>query len=106
MKNIARDKQMAVTQESKRVKLFVGEVVSNKMQKTVVVALTRTIKHPVFGKVMKQTKKYKVHDALQQAQVGDIVEFFEGRPVSKMKYMYLSRIVRKADEEIQLKDSE
>ncbi len=92
--------------EPKKVKLFVGEVVSDKMDKTVVVTLTRTIKHPVFGKVIRKSKKYKVHDPLQQAKIGDVVEFFEGRPVSKTKYMYLSRIVQKADADVMAKDSE
>lgn len=95
-----------VETESKKVKFFVGEVVSDKMDKTVVVNITRTVKHPVFGKVIKKTKKYKVHDPLRQASIGDVVEFFEGRPVSKTKYMYLSRIVRKADAELVVKDSE
>lgn len=92
--------------EPKKVKLFVGQVVSDKMDKTVVVAIVRTVKHPVFGKVIRKTKKYKVHDPLQQAGMGDVVEFFEGRPVSKTKYMYLSRIVQKADTDIMVKDSE
>ncbi len=105
VKSIAMSKDMTVV-EPKKVKLFVGEVVSDKMDKTVVVAITRTVKHPVFGKVMRKTKKYKVHDPLQQANVGDVVEFFEGRPVSKTKYMYLSRIVEKTDADMMAKDSE
>ena len=88
---------------TKKAKLFVGTVVSDKMEKTVVVSLTRTVKHPVFGKVLKKSKKYKVHDPLEQAHVGDIVEFFEGRPVSKTKYMYLARVVKKANDDMVLK---
>lgn len=91
-------KQTAV--DTKKVKVFVGKVVSDKMEKTVVVSLTRTVKHPIFGKVLKKVKKYKVHDPLEQAHVGDLVEFFEGRPVSKTKYMYLARVVQKADQSI------
>ncbi len=95
-------KDIAV-EELKKAKMFVGKVVSDKMDKTVVVSLTRTVKHPVFGKVLKKSKNYKVHDPLKQAHVGDTVEFFEGRPVSKTKYMYLSRVLQKADEDIILK---
>lgn len=78
-------------------RLFEGEVVSDKMDKTIVVKVVRTKKHPHFGKVLKFEKKYKVHDEQEQAHVGDVVEFQEGRPLSKTKHMYLTRIVKKAD---------
>ncbi len=74
-------------------KMFVGEVISDKMDKTVVVKVVRDYQHPVFKKVMRQTKKYKVHDEKEQAKIGDRIEFFEGRPASKTKYMYLSRVI-------------
>lgn len=93
----------SAVETTKKAKLFVGTVVSDKMEKTVVVSLTRTVKHPVFGKVLKKSKNYKVHDPLEQAHVGDVVEFFEGRPVSKTKYMYLARVVQKADQDMTLK---
>ena len=76
-------------------KLFVGEVVSDKMDKTVVVEVSRTFKHPLFGKVLKKIKKYKVNYANSDAKVGDIIEFFEGRPVAKSKYMYLKSVITK-----------
>jgi small subunit ribosomal protein S17 len=79
--------------EQKQKRVLVGEVVSDKMEKTVVVRVTRTFKHPVFQKVMHKSKKYKVHDAQEQAKTGDIVEIYEGKPVSKTKYMYLARVV-------------
>jgi len=82
------------TKKAKK-RLFLGEVVSDKMDKTVVVKVTRTFKHPEFGKVLKASKKYKVHDVKGEAKVGDVVEFFEGRPMSKTKHMYLERIVLK-----------
>ncbi len=82
---------MKETQKKKR--LFRGKVVSDKMDKTVVVEFERTYKHPRTKKIMKAAKKYKVHDEGKQAKVGDVVEFYEGRPVSKTKYMYLSRVV-------------
>jgi small subunit ribosomal protein S17 len=74
-------------------KLIKGTVVSDKMDKTVVVAVSRAYRHPRFEKVIKTVKKYKVHDEHEQAKVGDIVHIFEGRPLSKTKYMYLRAIV-------------
>jgi small subunit ribosomal protein S17 len=82
----------STTTKAKR--LYTGTVVSDKMQKTVVVTTTMTYKHPVFHKIMRKTKKYKVHDENGKARVGDEVEFFEGKPQSKTKYMYLSRVVK------------
>ncbi|MCL4229570.1 30S ribosomal protein S17 [Candidatus Dependentiae bacterium] len=75
-------------------RIHLGTVISDAMDKTVVVAEDRTYRHPAFGKVMRATKRYKVHDESEQAQVGDLVEFCEGRPVSKTKYMYLTRVVK------------
>ena len=74
---------------------LVGEVVSNKMDKTVVAKVVRRYKHPIFGKVLKQDKRYKVHDPKSEAQVGDTIEFYEVRPLSKTKHMYLSKIITK-----------
>lgn len=82
--------------EQKEQRTLVGEVVSDKMDKTVVVKVERTFTHPQFHKIMRSSKKYKVHDAQEQAKIGDVIEFFEGRPVSKTKYMYLARIVKAA----------
>ncbi|MFA6066190.1 MAG: 30S ribosomal protein S17 [Candidatus Babeliaceae bacterium] len=75
-------------------RLLVGKVVSDKMKQTIVVEVERTYIHPLLKKVMRVTKKYKVHDHDQQAHTGDIVEVYEGRPVSKTKYMYLDRIIK------------
>lgn len=85
-----------MAEQLKAKKLYVGEVVSDKMDKTVVVKVSRTYTDETFHKVMRSSKKYKVHDENGQAKIGDRVEFFEGRPVSKTKYMYLSRIVKTA----------
>ena len=87
---------MAETKQAGVKKTLVGKVVSDKMEKTVVVEYSRTFKHQTLHKTMRSTKKYKVHDEQETAQVGDTVEFYEGRPVSKTKYMYLSRIVERA----------
>ena len=80
--------------ENKKKRLLTGTVVSDKMDKTVVVSAERVFRHPTFGKVLTVKKTYKVHDPKEEANAGDIVEFFEGRPVSKTKYMYLSRVVK------------
>lgn len=71
-----------------------GEVISDKMHKTIVVKVTRAVPHPLLHKVMHVSKKYKVHDEHQEAKVGDVVEIYPGKPASKTKYMYLSRIIR------------
>jgi small subunit ribosomal protein S17 len=74
-------------------KILTGTVVSDKMQKTVVVEVERTFRHPSFNKTVRVRKKYKVHDEQEQAKVGDTIAFYEGRPVSKTKYMYLERVI-------------
>lgn len=75
-------------------RIFTGEVISDRMDKTIVVKVERTFKHPLLYKVMRRTKKYKVHDENNVAKIGDVVEFYEGRPASKTKYMYLSRVTQ------------
>jgi small subunit ribosomal protein S17 len=86
---------MAINQsEKKGKKPIVGEVVSDKMDKTIVIKVQRTYKEPFLHKVMKSFKKYKVHDEKEQASIGDIVEVFEGHPLSKTKFLYLSRVVK------------
>lgn len=86
---------MATQEQKTKVKRpIVGEVVSDKMDKTIVIKVQRTYKEPLLHKVMRSYKKYKVHDENEQASVGDIVEVFEGRPLSKTKCLYLSRIVK------------
>ncbi len=83
-------------EQKKNKRVMTGHVISDKMDKTVVVNVTRDYMHPLFNKVVRTSKKYKVHDDKEQAKIGDIVEFYEGRPVSKTKYMYLSRVVNAA----------
>ena len=74
-----------------------GLVVSAvKMNKTVVVAVVENKKHPIYKKVVKSTKKYKVHDEENVCGIGDTVEIMETRPLSKDKYNRLVRIVEKA----------
>jgi small subunit ribosomal protein S17 len=85
---------VAITKEPK--KLFKGTVVSDKMEKTVVVIVEQTYVHPKLEKVLKRTKKYKVHDETRQAKEGDVVEFYHVRPLSKTKYMNLHHMVTPA----------
>ena len=73
-----------------------GKVVSDKMDKTIVVAVETTKKHPMYHKTMKVTKKYKAHDENNEAKIGDIVEIMETRPLSKDKNWRLVKVVEKA----------
>ena len=73
-----------------------GVVVSDKMDKTIVVAIERKVPHPLYKKVVAKTKKFKVHDENNSAHVGDTVEIMETRPLSKDKYFRLLRVVEKA----------
>ncbi|HIV00978.1 MAG TPA: 30S ribosomal protein S17 [Candidatus Caccopulliclostridium gallistercoris] len=74
-----------------------GTVVSaGKMDKTIVVAIVSNSKHPLYKKVVKKTKKFKVHDENNEAGIGDTVEIMETRPISKDKYYRLVRIVERA----------
>ena len=78
----------------KKSKIYTGQVVSDKMDKTIVVETKRTFKHPRFHKVVTKSKKYKVHDEQGVAKMRDVVEFYETRPLSKTKYMQLARVVK------------
>jgi small subunit ribosomal protein S17 len=73
-----------------------GRVVSDKMNKTVVVAVERLVEHPLYGKRVKRTQKFHAHDENNEAQVGDLVEIRETRPLSKMKRWRVARIVERA----------
>ena len=83
-------------EERNQRKVRAGVVVSDKMDKTIVVAIRDKIKHPIYKKTMNKTKKYKVHDEKNEAGVGDYVEIEETRPLSKDKYFRLVRILEKA----------
>lgn len=75
---------------------LVGVVVSDKMQKTVVVMVTRTLRHPLYEKVIHKRKKYKAHDELG-ARVGDVVRIVESRPISKTKRWVVEAILKRAE---------
>lgn len=77
-------------------KVFTGIVVSDKMQKTCIVRVTRMAKHPKYGKVIKKYNKYKAHNETDTAKMGDSVRIEETRPLSKDKRFRIIEVVRKA----------
>ncbi len=82
--------------ETSQARSLSGTVVSNKMDKTITVSVERVIKHPLYGKYIKRTKKIHAHDAQNQCQEGDKVTIEETRPISKSKAWKLSSIDRKS----------
>lgn len=74
-----------------------GVVLSDKMDKTVVVAIEDMVKHPLYGRIVKQTKKFKAHDENNEARIGDTVLIMETRPLSKDKHFRVAKIVKKAE---------
>lgn len=79
-----------------RRKVRQGVVVSDKMNQTVVVGIAQIIRHPLYGKTMRRTKKLKAHDENNDCGIGDTVEIMETRPISKEKRWRVVRIVEKA----------
>ena len=77
-------------------KTRIGVVVSDKMDKTIVVAIRTRVKHPLYGKIMNRTNKIKVHDEENQCGVGDTVKIMETRPLSREKHWRLVEIIEKA----------
>lgn len=77
-------------------KTRVGVVVSDKMDKTVVVAVNRRVRHPLYGKIMKRTSKLKAHDEQNACGIGDTVKVMETRPISKDKCWRVVEIIEKA----------
>ena len=73
-----------------------GVVSSNKMDKTITVAVERKVKHPIYGKFVKKTTRFHAHDEKNECAVGDIVRIMETRPLSKIKRWRLMEIVEKA----------
>ncbi len=78
-------------------KTRVGKVVSDKMDKTIVVAVENNVKHPLYGKIVKRTYKLKAHDENNECHIGDRVKVMETRPLSKDKRWRLVSIIEKAN---------
>lgn len=85
-----------MTTERKRRKTRIGVVSSDKMTKTITVAVERKVKHPIYGKFVKKTTKFHAHDEQDTAGVGDTVRIMETRPLSKTKRWRLVEIIEKA----------
>ena len=77
-------------------KTRIGVVVSDKMDKTITVEIRNRVKHPLYGKIMNRTEKFKAHDEQNEAGIGDTVRIMETRPLSKDKRWRLFEIVEKA----------
>lgn len=86
-------------------KEFLGTVVSDKMQKTIIVKVVRMAKHPKYSRIIKRYNKFKVHDEKQEAKTGDLVKIQESRPLSKDKRFHLVSVVKKMQiPEVELKE--
>ncbi|HEY4719989.1 MAG: 30S ribosomal protein S17 [candidate division NC10 bacterium] len=83
--------------ERRHRKVFVGTVVSDRMQKTVVVAVERFLRHPMYNKRMRRRTKVKAHDEAQRCRLGDRVKIMETRPLSRDKRWRIVEVVRKAE---------
>ena len=81
---------------AKRQRTLVGKIVSDKMDKTVVVMVERRVKHPLLGKVVMRSAKYKAHDEANECKAGDTVEISETRPISRDKSWRVTRVVEAA----------
>ena len=86
----------ATGKEPKRGQEKIGQVVSTKMQKTIVVEVSRRVAHPLYRRIVKKRKKFYAHDEQGLAKVGDLVKIIEHRPLSKLKRWALAEIVRAA----------
>ncbi|MCR6543963.1 30S ribosomal protein S17 [Dehalobacterium formicoaceticum] len=84
-----------MTERSNR-KTRIGHVVSDKMDKTVVVRVESKVRHPLYGRIVKQSKKFKAHDENNEASMGDKVKIMETRPLSKEKRWRLVEVLEKA----------
>lgn len=83
-------------EERNRRKVLRGTVVSDKMDKTIVVEIATTKSHPLYGRCVKYSNTFKAHDENNEARIGDVVEVMETRPLSKDKHFRLVKIVEKA----------
>jgi small subunit ribosomal protein S17 len=88
--------EIQASERGKR-KVMTGMVVSDKMQKTIVVSIERLVKHETYGKYVRRRNKFKVHDEKNEAKVGDVVRFMETRPLSKDKRWRLLDFVQRVE---------
>lgn len=88
--------EAAMVKGLQRRKEMTGSVVSNKMQKTIVVKIERRVRHGLYAKYISSSRKFKAHDEKNEAKIGDIVTIIESRPLSRDKRWALQKIVRRA----------
>ena len=93
-KTIEMEDTTAITRNSRKV--IIGKVISNKMEKTIVVSVERKVMHPKYGKFIKMTSTFKAHDEKNECNVDDVVKVMETRPISKDKRWRLVEIIEKA----------
>jgi small subunit ribosomal protein S17 len=93
---MAETQQNTQTVDRASRKTRIGLVVSDKMEKTVVVSIERRVQHPVYGKMVRRTKRFKAHDERNEAKTGDTVRIMETRPMSKDKRWRVVEIVERA----------
>ena len=87
----------ATTTEQRNLrKTRIGTVSSNKMDKTITVAVERKVKHPIYGKFLNKTSKFRAHDEKNECTIGDVVRIMETRPLSKTKRWRLVEVIEKA----------
>ncbi|GAA6154101.1 30S ribosomal protein S17 [Pseudoteredinibacter isoporae] len=87
-----------MAEAEKLVRTLTGKVVSNKMDKTIVVLIERRVKHPIYGKYVSKSSKLKAHDEQNECKMGDVVTISESRPLSKTKSWALVKIEERAAE--------
>ncbi|KAB0583431.1 30S ribosomal protein S17 [Ideonella dechloratans] len=87
---------MSETQATKNTRTLIGRVVSDKRSKSVTVLVEIRVKHPLYGKIVGQSRKYHAHDEKGEYHMGDTVEIAESRPISKTKNWVVTRLVEKA----------
>jgi small subunit ribosomal protein S17 len=88
--------QNTETAQRGRRKVRQGRVLSEKMEKTVVVAVESRVRHPLYGRIVRRTKRFKAHDEQNQYHVGDLVEIMECRPLSREKNWRVTRLIEAA----------
>lgn len=96
MSEETKEQVAQTTEERNRRKVLTGIVVSDKMDKTIVVAVEDRIKHPLYGKIMRQTARHKAHDETNDAGLGDRVRIMETRPLSATKRWRLVEVIERA----------
>ena len=94
MAELAKTESGAMERNARKTRI--GRVVSDKMAKTVVVSIERRVQHPVYGKMVRRTKKLKAHDEQNEAKTGDTVRIMETRPLSKDKRWRVVEIIERA----------